>query len=79
VEAEAERIGGLDGRASGLQVARYPCCDQALRLVDVQIDEAREDEAIAARVAVFDFDDEIVLDRERTGLCPTDRVDENSL
>jgi hypothetical protein len=45
----------------------------------MQIDEPRKDDLVAARVPVFDLDDEVSLDRQRSRFCATNRVNEKSL
>jgi hypothetical protein len=45
----------------------------------MEIDEPRKDDLIAARVPVFDLDDEVSLDRQRARSGATDRVNEKSL
>jgi len=79
VEAETERIRRFHGSLGGLQIARDPCSDQSFRRIDMEIDEPRKDDLIAARVPVFDLDDEVSLDRQRARSGATDRVNEKSL
>jgi hypothetical protein len=79
METEAERICRFDRLPRSLEIARNPCFHQSFRRIDVQIDEARKDEPLLARVPVFDLDDEVVLDCQRTRPGATDRVNEKSL
>ena len=79
VQAETERVGRLDGSLRGLQIARNPCSDQGFRRIDMQVHEPGKDDSLVARVPVFDLDDEVFLDRQRTRFCATDRVNEKSL
>jgi len=80
VQSQAEGIVDLLHAPRGEQVARDAGRGQARRVVDLQVDEAGEDERLLRpTVPPLDRGDDAVLDDELPGEAALDRVNEKSL